>query len=285
MRYLCLLFAFCLPSYLLGQTVCSPASSQRLDRMLMSLAQKDLDQKSIDAVMVEVGKDFMNTPYVEKTLEVEGDEPLVLDLMGLDCTTYLETVITLSRLAKLDRLNREDYEKELTFLRYRDGLRNSYPSRLHYFSDWIYENEQKGILQDITQAAGGILYPNKPSFMSSNPQYYPQLANKDFIPMLKANEAEIKQRTYHYIPKASVQKHEQNIQSGDIIAITISMNNLDISHVGIAVKLNGRIHLMHASSSAKKVVISKRPLSEYLMAHKSQSGIMVCRMMEPQTQD
>ncbi len=285
MRYLCLLFVVIFPAGLLAQTVCSPESSQRLERMMMSLKYKDLKAKPINAIMIEVGQAFMNTPYVEKTLEVEGDEPLVVNLTGLDCTTYLETVITLSRLAKMGRLNREDYEKELTYLRYRDGVRDSYPSRLHYFSDWIYENEQKGIIKDVTQEAGGIIYPNKPSFMSSNPQYYPQLANEEFIPLLKENEAAIKDRTYHYIPKASVQEHEENIQTGDIIAITISMNNLDISHVGIAVNISGRIHLMHASSSAKKVVISQKPLSEYLMGNKSQSGIMVCRMMDPEAQN
>ncbi|MEM6345027.1 MAG: N-acetylmuramoyl-L-alanine amidase-like domain-containing protein [Bacteroidota bacterium] len=285
MRSLLFVFVLSLPLSLLSQTVCTQASSQRLDRTLQSLAQKNLTSKSINELMIEVGKHFINTPYVEKTLEVTGDEPLVINLMGLDCTTYLETVITLSRLAKMNRLSRAEYEKELTYLRYRDGVRNSYPSRLHYFSDWIYENEQKGIIKDITKEAGGIVYPNKPSFMSSNPHYYPQLANQDFIPLLQENEAAIKNRTYHYIPKAKVQEYEHNIQSGDIIAITISMANLDISHVGIAIEYNGRIHLMHASSSGQKVLISERPLSDYLMAHKSQTGIMLCRMQAPTTRD
>jgi hypothetical protein len=56
------------------------------------------------------------------------------------------------------------------------------------------------------------------------------------------------------------------------------MDNLDISHVGIAVRKNGRIHLMHASSVSRQVEISDKPLSEYLMENKSQSGIMVCRL-------
>ncbi|MFK7923110.1 MAG: N-acetylmuramoyl-L-alanine amidase-like domain-containing protein [Bacteroidia bacterium] len=282
MRFLFLIISFSLPLWSVAQTVCSAESSERLDAMLTKLAQQDFTQSSIQETVIEIGKDFLNTPYVEKTLEVAGDEPLVVNLVGLDCTTYLESIVTLSRLAKLGRLTRADYEKELEFLRYRDGKRAAYPSRLHYFSDWIYDNQQKGVLQDITQEIGGVPYPNAPSFMSKHPQYYPQLANKAFIPQIQESEVEIKARSYHYIPQASVQKLEHNIQSGDLIAITISMNNLDISHVGIAVKQNGRIHLMHASSSAKKVVISTKPLSAYLMGNKSQTGIMVCRLQDPE---
>jgi hypothetical protein len=222
----------------------------------------------------------LNTPYVEKTLEVEGDEKLVINLIGLDCTTFLESVITFSRLVKLDQLTYEDYEKNLEFLRYRDGNRNGYSSRLHYFSDWIYNNQKKGILTDITADIGGVDYENNPSFMSQNPKLYPQLANEEFIDQIKKIEAEIKSRTYHYIPKKYIESHEAQIKSGDLIAITISMDNLDISHVGVAIEQSGRIHLLHASTTAKKVVISEKPLSDYLKGNKSQSGIMVCRLID-----
>ena len=104
----------------------------------------DVTEKSMDELVQEIGQGFLGTTYVEKTLEVEGDEPLVVNLVGLDCTTYLESIITLARLAKKGSLSVEGYEKELEFLRYRDGKRDHYPSRLHYFSDWIYENGQKG---------------------------------------------------------------------------------------------------------------------------------------------
>ncbi|MDZ7608047.1 MAG: DUF1460 domain-containing protein [Cyclobacteriaceae bacterium] len=82
-------------------------------------------------------------------------------------------------------------------------------------------------------------------------------------------------------PKKRFNRHEDKIKSGDLIAITINMDNLDISHVGFAIEHKGRIHLLHASSNSKKVEISEKPLSEYLMSHKSQSGIMVCRLVAP----
>ncbi len=275
-----LLFMFFVPQFAIGQTVCSQESRDRLDAKLLSLSEMDATQKPINEVVIAIGTSFLNTPYVEKTLEIEGDEKLVINLMGLDCTTYLESIITLSRLAKLDRLTFVDYEKNLEFLRYRNGKIDGYSSRLHYFSDWIYNNQQKGILTDITAHIGGVDYENNPTFMSQNPKFYPQLANEKFIDQIKKAESEIKSRTYHYIPKENIESHEAQIKSGDLIAITIFMDNLDISHVGVAIEQSGRIHLLHASSTIKKVVISEKPLSDYLMGNKSQSGIMVCRLID-----
>jgi len=270
-----------IPSLSFGQTICSDQSRERLDSVFTILSGMDLSQKSMNELVSEIGVVFLNTPYVEKTLETQGEEKLVINLIGLDCTTFLESVVTLARLAKLGNLTFEDYEKDLEFLRYRDGIRKDYPSRLHYFSDWIYHSTQKGILTDITKDIGGEIYPNNPTFMSENPASYPQLSNTEFIEKIKKSEAELAARTYYYLPKEAVHGHEFEIKSGDIIAITINMDNLDISHVGFAIEHNGRIHLLHASSNSKKVEISEKPLSEYLLSHKSQSGIMVCRLVDP----
>lgn len=273
------LFLFFLPISLTAQTVCTLESRARLDGILTELSQKELSGKSIDQLTLEIGQSFLGTPYVEKTLELPGEEKLVINLTGLDCTTYLETVVTMARIAKSGNLTFEGFEQELERLRYQDGVRKDYSSRLHYFSDWIYQNQQKGIIRDITQEIGGTLYPNQPTFMSENPRFYAQLSNPEFLKAIKADEAEIAKRTYHFIPKAEIQSLEKNIQAGDLIAITTSMKNLDIVHVGFAVEQEGRIHLMHAGTGNMQVEISAKPLSEYLAANKSQSGIMVCRLL------
>lgn len=267
-----------LPFLANSQTVCSLESRERLENLLTELSQKNLKEKSLNELNVEIGKWFLGTSYVEKTLEIPGDEKLVINLQGLDCTTYLETVVTLSRMVKQGDLSFEDFEAGLEHLRYRDGENTGYPSRLHYFSDWIYENQQKGILKDITQEIGGQVYDNKPSFMSSNPKFYAQLSNPEFIEELKATEKAIQSRKYHYIPKEEIGRIEPKIKPGDLIAITATMKNLDVVHVGFAVEKNGRIHLMHASTGSMEVEVSEKPLADYLMAFKSQSGIIVCRL-------
>lgn len=276
-----LLLYFLLPVSLRGQSICSAESRDRLDSVLNTLEKKDFSGITINETAVEIGKMFLKTAYVEKTLEVCGDqEQLVINLTGLDCTTFLETTVTLARLAKKGRFTFEDYEKELEFVRYRDGKLNGYTSRMHYFSDWIYNAGQRNIILDITREIGGVPYAKHPTFMSANTKYYPQLGNPEFVRQMKVYESEISRREYYYLPKETVADHLSGIRPGDLIAITIALANLDISHVGIAVEQNGRIHLMHASSDLKKVVISEKPLSDYLLGNKSQSGIMVCRLVD-----
>ncbi|NVJ84676.1 MAG: DUF1460 domain-containing protein [Algoriphagus sp.] len=266
-----------------SQTVCTPESRDRLEKALDFLKDLDSQQLTINELVVEIGKHFQGTPYVEKTLEIPGPEQLVIDLQGVDCTTYLETVVTLARMAKEGRNDFVTFEEELENLRYRNGKNEGYPSRLHYFSDWIAVNEEKGILKDITKQTGGIPYENHPTFMTENPQFYPQLSNRENVEQLQNIEASIRLRKYFFIPKDKIAASESQIQPGDLIAITTSISNLDMVHVGFAVEQNGRIHLMHASSANQEVEISEKPLHDYLAGNRSQSGIMVARLNPPST--
>nr|WP_287937780.1 N-acetylmuramoyl-L-alanine amidase-like domain-containing protein [Algoriphagus sp.] len=271
-----ILLLFFIPFFSHAQTVCTPESRAKLESFLTKLESLDKNQ-SANELAAEIGQWFLKTEYVEKTLEIPGPEQLVINLQGVDCTTYLESVVALTRLAKQGENSMEAFEKELETIRYRHGKNEGYPSRLHYFSDWLAQNETKGILTDITQEIGGVAYPNAPTFMTENPQFYPQLSDPKNVEELKKVEAELAKKSFHYIPKDKVQSLESKIQSGDMIAITTSIKNLDMVHVGLAFERNGRIHLMHASSKNKEVEISGMPLSDYLAANKSQSGIMVGR--------
>lgn len=261
-----------------AQTVCTLESREKLESYLARLSEQDYSGKTSNEINMEIGQWFLETPYVEKTLELPGSEKLVINLQGVDCTTFVETVIALTRLTKGEEFNFAAFEKELAYIRYRDGINEGYPSRLHYFSDWIFENQHKGILKDVTGEIGGSPYPNAPSFMSENPRFYAQLADPSNLAQIKTTESAIKERSYFYIPKAEIATLEKSIKPGDIIAITTSMPNLDIVHTGFAIEKNGRIHLMHASSKNMKVEISEKTLSDYLAGNKSQSGIIVSRL-------
>lgn len=273
------LFIVLITFQLQAQTVCTLESREKLEQVLTELSQKNLQDKSTNELVVEIGQLFINTPYVEKTLELPGEEQLVINLTGLDCTTFVETVIALVKLSEKGDFSFAAFEHEIENLRYRDGINEGYPSRLHYFSDWIYQNEQKGILVDVTKEVGGSPYPNVPSFMSENPKFYDQLSDSENLNAIKGAEVEIRSRDYFFIPKEKISNLEKSLQSGDIIAITTSMSNLDIVHTGFAFRKNGRIHLMHASSKNMLVEISEKPLSEYLSGNKTQSGFMVGRLI------
>jgi hypothetical protein len=244
---------------------------------------KKLDNLKIGELVTEVGKTFLNTDYVAHTLETKGDEELAINLTGLDCTTFLETSLTFARSVKKGKTSFEDYQNELTFIRYRKGIIEGYPSRLHYFSDWIFYNSSKGIIKDVTKEIGGKEIKFKVGYMSKNPDSYKMLkSNPSFIPVIASQEKEINLRQYYYIPKAEVNKIENKIENGDLIAITTNLNGLDISHVGIAVRMNnGDIHFMHAPLVGSKVQITDTTLHKYLLKIKKHTGIIVLRTLEP----
>src|SRR4030067_3263649 len=104
----------------------------------------------------------------------------------------MENAFFFSRLIKKGKTSFEDYKNELTFIRYRDGKIDQYPSRLHYFSDWIYNNQQKGIIKDITEEIGGEQISFSLNFMSTHPDAYKHLKESpEFIPVIEEQEKEI----------------------------------------------------------------------------------------------
>lgn len=280
---LIIFLSFSLFSFKINSQVFSEKDVEICNSKFTLAVDKSLNQKPINEVVAEIGKSFLNTEYVAHTLEKEGDEQLVINLTGLDCTTFLETSLTFARCIKKGKTSFQDYQNELTFIRYRDGKLDKYPSRLHYFSDWIYNNQQKGIVKDITEEIGGKPIRFKVNFMSENPKFYKQLQdNTAFIPIIKKQEEEINSRQYYYIPENDIEKVESKIQSGDLIALTTSDKGLDIGHVGIALKMDdGRIHFLHAPLVGSKVQITESPLSDYAKKIKKHTGIIVLRVLEP----
>jgi len=245
--------------------------------------EDDLKDQPINDVIVKIGESFLGTEYLAYALEEDGDEQLVINLSGLDCTTLVENSLALSRCVKLDSTSFENYLHELQFIRYRNGIVDGYASRLHYFSDWITNNVAKGVVADETMELGGIPIKFNLNFMSTHPDSYKQLKeNPDLIPVIQMQEEEISSREYYYIPKKDFESKENLIESGEIIAITTTVEGLDIGHIGIAIKMDdGRIHLLHAPNVNTKVQITEEPLEEYLMKYKRHSGVIVLKVLEP----
>jgi hypothetical protein len=242
-----------------------------------------LKYKPINEVVVEIGESFIGTDYLAKGLEADGDEQLVINLTGLDCTTLVENCLALSRCVKKGKTSFDDYLEELQFIRYREGIVDGYTSRLHYFSDWITNNIAKGVIKDETKELGGNPIQFNLNFMSTHPDSYKQLnENPDLIPIIEMQEEEISLREYYYIPKEEFSSKEKCVRGGDIIAVTTTVEGLDIGHVGIAIEMDdGRIHLLHAPNVDKDVQITEEPLADYLMKYKRHSGVIVLKVLDP----
>jgi len=58
---------------------------------------------------------------------------------------------------------------------------------------------------------------------------------------------------------------------GNLIAITSRTEGLDVLHVGIACRVKQRLHLLHASSQAGRVILSAETLDRYLSESKDRN--------------
>ncbi|GAB4299203.1 MAG: DUF1460 domain-containing protein [Ignavibacteriaceae bacterium] len=244
--------------------------------------EKNLNSKPISEIITEIGKSFTGAAYIAHSLDINDEEKLVINLREFDCTTFTESVLSISRCIKKNELTFEAFKNELRFIRYRGGVIDEYPSRLHYFSDWIYDNQIKGVVKDITGELGGVKFKPELNFMSRHPKYYRQLeSNKQFIDKIRKQESEISERYYSFIPKSQVKRIEEKILDGDIIAFTTNIEGLDIAHLGIAVKdEKGIIHLLHASQPGMPVYITEKNLTDYINSVPKFTGIMVVRPLE-----
>ena len=105
-------------------------------------------------LMILAARHLMGIPYVTKTLEVKQDdkpkklenkEELIVNLRSLDCVTLVENCLALIRTAQLPNTDTDYFFRQLREIRYRGGIIDEYSSRLHYTTDWIYDNGKKGI--------------------------------------------------------------------------------------------------------------------------------------------
>lgn len=244
---------------------------------------QSLATRPIHEVMIAVGKSFLGTKYAAKTLEQPSEERLVINLRRFDCVTYCESILALSCIIKKNQLTFDDYKKELQTIRYRNGVIDQYPSRLHYFSDWIYDNNRREIVKDVTMELGGVRYKKKIHFMTSHANLYKQLGNKWILARMKATEEEISKREMYFLPERSFHRYAVKIQSGDIIGITTNIEGLDIIHTGLAIRLdNGNLHYLYAPNLGDKIKISKKTLHDYVASYPRQTGVMVARPLGPE---
>lgn len=277
---LAIFFSVGLSCHLFAQVLFTQQDVQVFNAMVREAEKAGLSDSAINQIVFYIGKQFINTPYIGGILDEPETENLVVDLSHMDCVTYLESVVALSMVIKKDKIQFEDFCRELEFIRYRNGVMNGYASRLHYFSEWIQNNAQKGVLEHITENIGGKPFTGKTNIMTSNRAKYPHLKEDSALIAIKEAEEQLSAMQHYYVPKEELLSCSEKIRNGDLIALVTSIDGLDVEHVGIAVYLQSELHLMHASSLSKKVEISKGSLDELLRNKSSCNGIMVARLKD-----
>lgn len=281
---------------------CSDAEAQmtRLNQERMRFHDMANDTTRITAILTEVlandpgtpgervemiGRKFLNTPYVAHTLEVEPGNPevLTINIDELDCTTFVETVAALAMTVGQHRGSWRDFVNNLESIRYREGKMDGYASRLHYIANWIVDNSYRGNVKDAATLFPKVNYVTKSiNFMTANRDKYPALADSTEFTRIKSIENGYRNHRFPYIKTLDLANKDTKkaFRTGDLVALTTNLKNLDVTHMGIVVLIDGEPYLMHASSSHGKVEISSVPLAEFMRRNRNLTGLRVFRLQE-----
>jgi hypothetical protein len=192
---------------------------------------------------------LLDLPYLNNPLGGGPDEKEAMTIRfdGFDCVTYVETALALA----LSR-EAEQFADALREMRYRDG-RVEWRSRNHYMLDWIKQNQQCGVVKNITRGVGTVTKRRRLSLI---------------------NELPAKTVAFRVFPKRSLGRIRRVARTGDIALFASTRRNLDVFHMGFIIRRGDDLWLRHATRTAGRVV--EQPLAEFLNAHRM-SGIILVR--------
>ncbi len=257
-------------------------TTKQLFTDVMTFARAEqLHERPFGEIMQAVGMQFLRMPYVAGMLDEPEQERLIVELTGFDCVLYVEAVLALARGIAVEDYSFKTFAGHIREQRYRDGAMNGYCSRLHYFSEWIDDNEARGAVRNITQAIGGEKLDKSLTFMSEHRKSYPRFATNDSLFRgIKTMERDLADLEIFHIPQGDIRAVYDRLQPGDIIATSTHIKGLDVTHTGLAfAHKDGGIGFLHASTSGGVKV--SPDLQDYIQNNKVQIGIVVARPVDP----
>src|SRR5207245_4940855 len=259
---------------------------EQFNRLISLAKENDWKSLPIGQRTAAVGQALTGTRYKSYTLEIDNriESPSV-NFTGLDCWTFFETALAFARMLDEPETNWTPAQllRYIEIDRYRHAeCTGDYLSRLHYLEDWLYDNERRGLVEDMTRDLGGRSVPHSAREMTVGWRHYRYLAaNRSLLGPLARMEANVSSRPLYQIPKNRVAGIESKLRSGDVIGIISRDRNglYSTAHVGLALRTNdGVLHFMHASSPTNygSVTVDSE-LSKYLYRYRSDSWMLVAR--------
>lgn len=223
--------------------------------------------------------------YVGGLLDEPDEEELVVTLAGSDCVIYVEMSLAMAMTTLQARTSFDAFRENLKLIRYREGEIDGYPSRLHYFSDWLLTNREKGLLTLLFQEEG-LPAVEPPDFMSRNRENYRHLADDDTMyDKIRTIEKDLADRLAEqrlvYIPQDRIPEFEDRFRTGDILAFVTTIEGLDITHTGL-VKMDGDQAGFYHASLTGDVIVDPDSIHKYTVNRRNINGIIVARLKSPQ---
>ncbi|MBI4063274.1 MAG: DUF1460 domain-containing protein [Elusimicrobia bacterium] len=262
-------------------------SEQEISDMI-ELLRKEAPKNVAHRIEV-ISARFIGMRYVLGPLgeEVRGEfdrDPLIR-FDAADCTTFIETVMALA-LAR----NKREVVPMLTKIRYKDGV-ISYQTRNHFVSvDWVPNNKQAGLIEDITEefAGDGVRWAEK---VISKRQWYlvktEEILDKENVNGFGKKLSPRKRQALvakwqalgkdipdeparlAYAPVALLKEKAKKIPSGAVFNLVRVQDYpvVIVSHQGLIIQKAGQTVVRHASSV--NGVVEDMPLEEYLAKYET----------------
>ncbi|NEP05684.1 MAG: DUF1460 domain-containing protein [Okeania sp. SIO2G4] len=243
--------------------------------------KQNLSQRPMAEIMQAIADYFIGAPYKAGLLDQSNQESLVISLDGFDCVLFVETVLAMARGIAMEDYAYFTFINNIRNQRYWKGKMDGYCSRLHYFSEWIADNQRRGTVIDIGVKLGGERVNKQLFFMSKNRFKYPQIARNDAnYQCIVSMEDSISKLKINYIPYYKISTVYSQLKAGDIVAVATEINGLDVTHTGLVYRnSDGNIGLIHASPAGKVTVAYD--LERYIWNVESAIGILVARPVDP----
>lgn len=263
------------------ETVAQPEDIARFEKVVQYAKQQNLHDRPIGEILQAIADNFLGKPYAEGLLDKSGEEKLIVTLNKFDCVLFVETVLAISRGVAVKDYDYQNFVNRIEEQRYLNGKMNGYCSRLHYFSEWINDNQKRQTVENITAQLGGVPMKKTLNFMSQHRSSYPQMVKDEATYQCIVNqEAELAKTTVNYIPTNRIKSVYSQLKPGDIVAVATDVKGLDVTHTGFVYRnADGNLGLIHASPAGAVTVAYD--LQRYISRVESAIGIVVARAIDP----
>jgi len=249
----------------------------RFEKIVQYAKQQNLPDRPIGEIVQAIADNFLGQPYAEGLLDKSGAEKLIVTLNKFDCVLFVETVLAIARGVAVKDYDYQNFVNRIEEQRYLNGKMNGYCSRLHYFSEWINDNQKRQTVENITTQLGGVPMNKQLNFMSQHRSSYPQMVKDEATyQCIVGIEADLAKTTVNYIPTNLIKSIYSQLKPGDIVAVATDVKGLDVTHTGLVYRnADGNMGLIHASPAGQVTVAYD--LHRYINRVESAIGIVVAR--------
>jgi hypothetical protein len=213
-----------------------------------------------------------------------GEEELRVRLDRFECVSFIESSLAIARCGFRSEPTVECYLDEVVASRYRNGQREGYDSRLHYFVDWLFDNERRGRLHNFTADVGGE--PTRAEFFLISERQLPrstlpQSEIQKLRQSLVRTERRLTDTEHSVLTRDTAPDVLDRLEDGDIVAIVRERPGLLVHHAGFVYRASGVPRLLHASSYHERVVLTIEDITDYLLRRPERKGVIVSRPTAP----